>query len=156
MVALPRYPSASTLGGGRRGVETSDRGRGGRRVPEPKSEELLVTGVRVARCRSADSHRPRVRSSTCHDICDLQLPDPQPHLDDVLLLRVRPLDLAPHQRLHGHLPEPRQQQKAFDAYVKQAAGSGNNVESLAKLADLKEKGVITDAEFQAEKTKLLA
>ena len=49
-----------------------------------------------------------------------------------------------------------QQQKAFDAYVKQAAGSGNNVESLAKLADLKEKGVITDAEFQAEKTKLLA
>ncbi len=48
-----------------------------------------------------------------------------------------------------------QQQKAFDAYVRQTAGSGSNVDSLAKLADLKEKGVITDAEFQTEKAKLL-
>jgi len=49
-----------------------------------------------------------------------------------------------------------QQQKAFDAYVKQAAGSGSSVDELAKLADLKEKGVITDAEFEAQKSKLLA
>jgi len=48
-----------------------------------------------------------------------------------------------------------QQQKAFDAYVRQTAGSGSNVDSLAKLADLKEKGVITDAEFQTETAKLL-
>jgi membrane protease subunit (stomatin/prohibitin family) len=49
-----------------------------------------------------------------------------------------------------------QQQKAFDAYVKQAAGSSSNVDDLSKLADLKEKGVITDAEFEAQKAKLLA
>jgi len=51
-----------------------------------------------------------------------------------------------------------QQQKAFDAYVKQAAGTagGSNVDELAKLADLKSKGVITDAEFEAQKAKLLS
>ena len=49
------------------------------------------------------------------------------------------------------------QQKAFDDYVKKAAGtSGGSVDELAKLADLKEKGVITDAEFQAQKAKLLS
>jgi len=49
-----------------------------------------------------------------------------------------------------------QQQKAFDAYVKQAAGSGSSVEELSKLADLKEKGVISDSEFESQKAKLLA
>ena len=49
-----------------------------------------------------------------------------------------------------------QQQKAFDAYVKQAAGSGSSVDELAKLADLKNQGAITDAEFEAQKAKLLA
>ena len=49
-----------------------------------------------------------------------------------------------------------QQQKAFDAYVKQAAGSGNTADDLAKLADLKQKGVISDAEFEAQKAKILA
>jgi ABC-type multidrug transport system fused ATPase/permease subunit len=49
------------------------------------------------------------------------------------------------------------QQKAFDAYVKQAAGSsGGSVDELSKLADLKAKGIITDAEFEAQKAKLLA
>ncbi len=53
--------------------------------------------------------------------------------------------------------QAQQQQKAFDAYVKEAAGtSGSNVDDLAKLADLKSKGVITDAEFEAQKAKLLA
>jgi ABC-type multidrug transport system fused ATPase/permease subunit len=48
------------------------------------------------------------------------------------------------------------QQKAFDAYVREAAGSGSSVDELAKLADLKSKGVITDAEFEAQKAKLLS
>ena len=47
-----------------------------------------------------------------------------------------------------------QQQKAFDAYVKKAAG-GSNVDDLAKLADLKASGAISDAEFEAQKAKLL-
>jgi hypothetical protein len=49
-----------------------------------------------------------------------------------------------------------QQQKAFDAYVKQTAGSGSTADDLAKLADLKQQGVITDAEFEAQKAKILA
>ena len=51
-----------------------------------------------------------------------------------------------------------QQQKAFDQYVRQAAGaSGEDTASqLAKLADLKGQGVLTDAEFEAQKAKILA
>ena len=49
-----------------------------------------------------------------------------------------------------------QQQKAFDAYVKQAAGSGSSADELAKLADLKQSGAITDAEFEAQKAKILS
>ncbi len=54
--------------------------------------------------------------------------------------------------------QAQQQQKAFDDYVKQAAGSsaGNSADELAKLADLKAKGVLTDAEFEAQKAKILS
>jgi hypothetical protein len=50
------------------------------------------------------------------------------------------------------------QQKAFDQYVRQAAGtSGEDTASqLSKLADLKNQGVLTDAEFEAQKAKILA
>ena len=48
------------------------------------------------------------------------------------------------------------QQEAFNSYVKQAAGTENtSADELAKLADLKSKGVITDAEFEAQKAKIL-
>jgi len=49
-----------------------------------------------------------------------------------------------------------QQQKAFDSYVRETASSGSSADELAKLADLKAKGVLTDAEFEAQKAKLLA
>jgi hypothetical protein len=50
-----------------------------------------------------------------------------------------------------------QQQEAFDTYVKQAAGTGTDpTDQLAKLADLKGQGVITDAEFESQKAKILA
>ena len=48
------------------------------------------------------------------------------------------------------------EQQAFDAYVRQTAGSGGSADELAKLADLKAKGVLSDAEFEAQKAKLLA
>jgi ABC-type multidrug transport system fused ATPase/permease subunit len=48
------------------------------------------------------------------------------------------------------------QQKAFDSYVKETAASGGSADELAKLADLKSKGVLTDAEFEAQKSKLLS
>ncbi|WP_329021492.1 SHOCT domain-containing protein [Streptomyces sp. NBC_00690] len=49
---------------------------------------------------------------------------------------------------------------AFKAYVRDAAGSGggggNGVNDLARLAELKERGVISDDDFQKAKEKLLA
>jgi ABC-type multidrug transport system fused ATPase/permease subunit len=49
------------------------------------------------------------------------------------------------------------QQTAFDQYVKQTAGAGESTaDQLAKLADLKSQGILTDAEFEAQKSKILA
>jgi ABC-type multidrug transport system fused ATPase/permease subunit len=54
--------------------------------------------------------------------------------------------------------EAAQQQKAFDSYVRQTAGTEgiDSASQLSKLADLKAQGVITDAEFEAQKAKVLA
>jgi len=49
-----------------------------------------------------------------------------------------------------------QQEQAFRGYVQQAAAPTGTADQLSKLADLKERGVITDAEFEAEKAKVLA
>jgi hypothetical protein len=53
------------------------------------------------------------------------------------------------------------QQEAFDQYVRQTAAaqgvSGSDVaDQLTKLAELKNNGTITEAEFDAQKSKLLA
>ena len=48
------------------------------------------------------------------------------------------------------------EQKAFDSYIRQTAGSSGSADELAKLADLKDKGVITDAEFDAQKARILS
>jgi ABC-type multidrug transport system fused ATPase/permease subunit len=48
-----------------------------------------------------------------------------------------------------------QQQQAFDSYVQQAAGGSSTADQLSKLAELKDKGTITEAEFAAEKAKIL-
>jgi len=50
----------------------------------------------------------------------------------------------------------RQQEREFRSYVQQASGGGGTADELAKLADLKAKGVISDAEFEAQKAKLLS
>jgi len=50
------------------------------------------------------------------------------------------------------------QKTAFDQAVREAAGtSGGDVASqLSRLADLKSQGVLTDAEFEAQKAKVLS
>ena len=48
------------------------------------------------------------------------------------------------------------QQKAFDQYVQQTAGAGDVAGQLEKLAGLRDQGVISAEEFEAQKTKLLA
>jgi hypothetical protein len=49
-----------------------------------------------------------------------------------------------------------QNQAAFQSYVQQAAGSGGVASELSKLSDLHASGVLTDAEYDAQKAKLLA
>ena len=44
----------------------------------------------------------------------------------------------------------------FRSYVQETAGSGNTADQLAKLADLRDRGVITPAEFEQQKAKVLA
>jgi hypothetical protein len=48
------------------------------------------------------------------------------------------------------------QQKAFDQYVQQTAGAGDVAGQLEKLAGLRDQGVISAEEFEAQKAKLLA
>ena len=63
-------------------------------------------------------------------------------------------------KMHEHAVQAAQaQDAAFRQYVQSAAGSsggGSVADELARLADLKEKGVIDDAEFQQLKAKALA
>ena len=47
------------------------------------------------------------------------------------------------------------QNEAMQSYVREAAGQ-NSADQLAKLADLHNKGVINDQEFDREKAKILA
>jgi type VI protein secretion system component VasK len=48
------------------------------------------------------------------------------------------------------------QKQAFDSYVRDVAHNGGSADQLAKLADLRQSGVITDAEFEREKSKVLS
>jgi ABC-type multidrug transport system fused ATPase/permease subunit len=54
--------------------------------------------------------------------------------------------------------EAAQQQKAFDSYVRETAGTpgSTSADQLSQLANLKSQGVISDAEFEAQKAKILA
>jgi ABC-type multidrug transport system fused ATPase/permease subunit len=49
-----------------------------------------------------------------------------------------------------------QQEQAFQAYVQETAGAPSTADQLAKLADLKASGAITDEEFQAAKAKAMS
>ena len=48
------------------------------------------------------------------------------------------------------------QEQQFRSYVQEAAGDQSPADQLAKLADLRDRGVITAAEFDREKAKILA
>jgi len=49
-----------------------------------------------------------------------------------------------------------QQEQAFRGYVQDVAGDSSPADQLTKLADLKAQGVLTDAEFEAQKAKILS
>lgn len=52
--------------------------------------------------------------------------------------------------------QAQQQDEAFRSYVQQAAGETSTADQLAKLADLRDRGVITAQEFERQKAKILA
>lgn len=52
--------------------------------------------------------------------------------------------------------EAQQQDRAVQAYVQEAAGSTSSADQLTRLADLRDRGVITPGEFEREKAKVLA
>ena len=66
--------------------------------------------------------------------------------------------IARGHKMHEHAVQAAQaQDAAMRQYVQQAAGSGGSVaDELARLADLKEKGVISEEEFQQLKAKAMS
>jgi type VI protein secretion system component VasK len=52
--------------------------------------------------------------------------------------------------------EAQQQDQQFRAYVQDAAGPQSPADQLTKLADLRDRGVITAEEFDREKAKILS
>jgi ABC-type multidrug transport system fused ATPase/permease subunit len=54
------------------------------------------------------------------------------------------------------LQQARQQDREFRANVQEAAGSQSSADQLTKLADLRDRGVISAEEFEREKAKVLA
>jgi type VI protein secretion system component VasK len=62
-------------------------------------------------------------------------------------------------KMHEHAAQDaRQQDQEFRQYVQQAAASSpaSTADQLAKLADLRDRGVISAEEFEREKAKVLA
>ena len=49
-----------------------------------------------------------------------------------------------------------QQDQEVRRYIQQTANEGNSADQLTKLADLRDRGVITADEFEREKAKILA
>jgi hypothetical protein len=49
-----------------------------------------------------------------------------------------------------------QQEQDFRGYVQDVAGSSGTADQLSKLADLRDRGVLSDAEFESEKSKILS
>jgi Short C-terminal domain len=60
-------------------------------------------------------------------------------------------------KMHEHAARDAQlQEQQFRSYVQEAAGSRSPADQLAKLAGLRDRGVITAGEFDREKAKILA
>ncbi len=64
--------------------------------------------------------------------------------------------IARGDKMHEHgVQAARQQDAEVRSYIQQAAGS-NSADELAKLADLRDRGVNTAQEFEQQKAKILA
>jgi len=60
-------------------------------------------------------------------------------------------------KMHERMVQQAQQQdQQFRDYVQDAAGPQSSADQLTKLADLRDRGVITNEEFESQKAKILA
>ena len=60
-------------------------------------------------------------------------------------------------KMHEHaVRDQQQQEQAFRSYVQETASSATPADQLAKLADLRDRGVISPEEFEREKAKVLS
>jgi hypothetical protein len=65
--------------------------------------------------------------------------------------------IARGHKMHEHAEEAyKAQNDATQAYIRQAAGTGSPADEIARLADLRDKGTISDAEFEQLKQKALS
>jgi Short C-terminal domain/Phospholipase_D-nuclease N-terminal len=65
--------------------------------------------------------------------------------------------IARGDKMHERAVQQAQQQdQAAREYIQQAAGTPSSADQLAKLADLRDRGVITPQEFESQKAKILA
>ena len=65
--------------------------------------------------------------------------------------------IARGHKMQDHaLQQAQQQDAAMRQYVQNVTASGGAADEIARLADLRDKGVISDAEFQQAKAKALA
>lgn len=60
-----------------------------------------------------------------------------------------------HKMTERDVAQAQEQNQAFRAYVREAAGETSTADELARLADLRDRGVITEADFQQGKDKAL-
>jgi len=61
-----------------------------------------------------------------------------------------------HSMAARDVAQVQQNEQAFRDYVQQTAGATGTADELTKLSQLRDTGVITDAEFEQQKAKLLA
>src|SRR6201982_3967045 len=65
--------------------------------------------------------------------------------------------IARGDKMHEHTVQAARQQDAeVRSYIKQAAGQPSPADQLTKLAELRDRGVITATEFEQQKAKILA
>jgi hypothetical protein len=74
-----------------------------------------------------------------------------PFLGVLIYLGVRGGDMQQRK-----IDDVRAQHQASQQYIQSVAGSGSTADELTKLGELRDNGTLTDAEYQSEKTKLLA
>jgi len=74
-----------------------------------------------------------------------------PFLGVFVYLIARGQDMGKREQEHA-----RAQQQSVDTYIRETAGTTGHADELAKLSDLRNKGALTESEYEHAKEKVLA